>query len=191
MARHIPIILIGLLLATTACERPAPPTSAEAEATYNLTAYLQQQKQRLEAQKPMVLKSVTTENKPTETIQTDKIDWEDELAAFEQADLNRPALQEYYTKQETVLENGNVAVEYRKIEDTEPVVQYLRLTLTPTKQLQQLDAVLQDKNPLFFSRRTIQLQADPATGNISGYNVQGVQKLIFSDSLHYAVDANL
>lgn len=191
MAKYIPFFFLGLLLATTACERPVPPTSAEAEATYNLTAYLQQQKQRLVAEQPMVLKSVATENEPTETIQTDKINWEDELAVFEQADLNRPALLEYYTKQETVLDNGSVAVEYTKVENSEPLVQYLRLTISPDKQLQQLDAVLQDKNPLFFSRRSIQLQADPATGNISSYNVHGVQKLIFSDSLHYSVDANL
>ncbi|MFD2514064.1 hypothetical protein ACFSRY_09320 [Pontibacter locisalis] len=191
MAKYFPILSLGLLLAATACERPAPPTFTEEGAPYDLTAYLQQQKQRLVAEQPMVLKSVTTENQPTETVQTDKVDWEDELAVFEQTDLNRPALQEYYVKQETVLENGSVAIEYRKTENSEPLVQYLRLVISPDKQLQQLNAVLQDENPLFFSRRKVRLDADPVTGNISSYNVQGVQKLIFSDSLHYAVDANL
>jgi hypothetical protein len=178
-------------MATSACERPSPPTISEKEAFYDLTTYLAEQKQRLIAEQPMVLKSVATENTQPETIQTDKIDWNDELEVFEQADINRPALREYYTRHEATLENGNFAVEYKKVESSEPLVHYLRLIVSPEKQLIQLNAVLQDKNPLFFSRRKIQLQTDPTTGNITSYNVQGVQKLIFSDSLHYSVDANL
>ncbi|MDX5423350.1 MAG: hypothetical protein LPK07_06615 [Hymenobacteraceae bacterium] len=191
MARFNPLFLLGLLLATAACERPAPPTSAKAETSYNLTAYLQEQKQRLQAERPMVLKSVQTGDQPTETIETDAVNWEDELAVFEEADLNRPALQEYYTKQEQALEDGSTAITYHRREDAEPMVQHLQLILGPDQKLKQLDALLQDKNWLFYTRRNIQLLADPATGNLSGYNVQGVQKLIFGDSLHYKVDANL
>ncbi|RDV14446.1 hypothetical protein DXT99_15110 [Pontibacter diazotrophicus] len=191
MARHIPIFFLVLLLATTACERPTPPTSAEAEASYNLTTYLEQQIERLQAEQPMVLKSVTTEGTPTETIETAAVDWKDELAVFEQADLNRPALEEYYTKQEQVLGNGSIIVEYNRVEDAEPLVHYLRLELSPDRKLKQLNALLQDQNVLFYSRRNVQLSADPASGNISGYRVEGVQKLVLSDSLHYRVDANL
>lgn len=191
MARHIPIFLLVLLLATTACERPAPPTSAEAAASYNLTTYLQQQIDHLQAEQPMVLKSVTTEGKETETIETTQVDWEDELAVFGQADLNRPALEEYYTKQEQVLGNGDIVVEYNRVEDAEPLVHYLRLELTADRKLKQLNARIQDQNVLFYSRRNVQLNADPASGNISGYRVEGVQKLVLSDSLHYRVDANL
>ena len=191
MARHIPIFILVLLLATTACERPAPPTSAEAEASYNLTTYLQQQIERLQAERPNVLKSVSTEGAETETIETSQVDWKDELAVFEQADLNRPALEEYYTKKERVLENGSIVVEYNRVEDAEPLVHYLRLELTPDRKLKQLNALLQDQNVLFYSRRNVQLNANPATGNISGYRVEGVQKLVLSDSLHYRVDANL
>ena len=192
MARHIPTFLLVLLLATTtACERPTPPTTAEAEASYDLTTYLQQEIARLQAEQPMVLKSVTTEGIETETIETSEVDWEDELAVFEQADLNRPALQEYYTKQEQVLDNGSIVVEYNRVEDAEPLVHYLRLELTPDRRLKQLNALIQDENVLFYSRRNVQMSADPASGNISGYKVEGVQKLILSDSLHYRVDANL
>lgn len=191
MARHIPLFFLVLLLATTACERPTPPTSAKAGASYNLTAYLQEQIERLQAEQPPVLKSVTTEGTQTETIQASEVDWEDELAVFEQADLNRPALEEYYTKQEQVLGNGSIVVEYNRVEDAEPLVHYLRLELTPDRRLKQLNALLQDQNMLFFSRRNVQLSTDPASGNISGYRVEGVQKLILSDSLHYSVDANL
>lgn len=191
MANCIPILLLGLLLAISACERPAPPTAADAADSYNLSAYIAQQQQRLQAEKPMVLKSVTTEEKPTETIQTTEIDWKDELSVFGETDLNRPALQEYYIKEERVLEDGSIVLEYTKVEDAEPLVHYLRLEMTPDRVLRQLNALIQDQNILFYSRRNIQLTADPSSGNISGYRVQGVQKLVLSDSLHYQIDANL
>jgi len=191
VSRRIPILFLGLLLATTACERPTPPTAAEAEASYNLTAYLQRQKQLLQAEKPMVLKSVATEGQPVETIETSAIDWQDELAVFEETDLNRPALQEYYSKKEQVLEDGRIVVEYNRAEDAEPLVHYLRLELTPERKLRQLNALIQDQNVLFYTRRNVQLTADSASGNISGYRISGVQKLVLSDSLHYRVDANL
>lgn len=191
MANRIPVLLLGLLLATSACEQPTPPVVAEGENTFNLTAYLEQQQDRLQAEQPMVLKSVTTEGKPTETIQTAKVDWEDELSVFMDADLNRPALQEYYTRQEKVLDNGNIVVEFNRVEDVEPLVHYLRLELTPDRVLRQLNALIQDQNMLFYSRRNIQLSADASSGNISGYHVKGVQKMMLSDSLHYQIQANL
>ncbi|GAB3203051.1 hypothetical protein ABID22_001214 [Pontibacter aydingkolensis] len=190
MAKYSIGLILGLLLALTACEPPAP-VDTSAAGDYNLTLYLQEQKAHMQAKKPMVLKSVTTGDKPVETVETDEIDWEDELAVFEQLDLRRPALEDYYMKQETVLENGDIAVEYKKKEESEPLVHYLYLTLTPTRQLKELNATLQDKNPLFYSRRHVTLQTEPETGNVSSYRITGVQKLIFSDSLHFKVDANL
>lgn len=190
MAKYSSGLIFLVLLAFTACERPSPP-ALDGAAGYNLTLYLQEQKARMQAKKPMVLKSVTTENQLTETVETDEINWEDELAVFEQLDLRRPALEEYYIKQETTLDNGDIAIEYKKREESEPLVQYLYLTLSPTRQLKHLNATLQDQNPLFYSRRFVELETEPGTGNILGYSIKGVQKLIFSDSLHYSVDANL
>jgi hypothetical protein len=184
-------LLFVALLAFTACDRPVPPAADDAAAGYNLTLYLQQQKERLQAKKPMVLKSVNTIGEATETIETDAINWEDELAVFEQLDLRRPALEEYYNKQEFILENGDIAIEYNKLPDSKTLVNYLFITLNPEKQLKHLTATILDKNPLFFSDKKVQLQTDPGTGNISGYTIKGVQKLIFSDSLHYKVSANL
>ncbi len=143
------------------------------------------------AEKPMVLKSVTTEGKPTETIETSAVDWEDELAVFQETDLNRPALQEYYIRQEQALPDGSILVEYNRKEEAEPLVHYLRLELSPDRKLRKLNALIQDENILFYSRRNVQLTTDTQSGNISSYRVKGVQKLILSDSLHYQVDANL
>ncbi|TPE45496.1 hypothetical protein [Pontibacter mangrovi] len=192
MAKYKPLLWIGLLLATVACERPVPPAAQEAgPGTFNLSSYLQEQRLRLEKEQPMVLKSVATQDHEPEVVETPDIDWEDELTVFEQADLSRPSLQEYYTRQEQVLEDGSKAIEFTKLEDAEPQVQYLRLVITPKGKLKQLNARLQDKNIIFFSRRAIELSTNPQTGNISDYRVEGVQKMIFGDSLRYEVQARL
>lgn len=183
---------MGLLLAIVSCERPVPPASdSTGQVSYNLTAYLQQQKEALETEKPMVLKSVETQGEEAELVETPKVDWEDELTVFEQADLSRPSLQEYYTKQEKTLSDGSIQVEYRKLEDAEPQVHYLRLLLTPDGKLKKLNATLQDQNIIYYSRREIMLSTHPQTGDISSYRVDGVQKMVFGDSLHYSVKANL
>jgi len=192
MAGYTSSLFLALSLAMAACERPAPPAApAGGAGPYDLTAYLQQQKQRLQAEQPMLLKSVQTGKQPTETIETGQVDWEDELAVFEQAALSKTALAEYYTRQEQVLPDGRIAVTYHKRPDAESMVRRLQLILTPGQKLHQLQAQLQDKNWLFFTRRNVQLEADPATGNISAYSVEGVQKLIIGDTLHYYIDARL
>ena len=191
MGKYSAGLLLILALAFTACERPAPRATEGTANGFNLSQYLQGQIAAMQTQKPMVLKSVSTGNQPVETLETDQVDWEDELAVFEQLDLNKPTLQEYYSKRRLPLEGGGYAIEYRKLKDTEPLVHYLQLNFGPDQKLQQVQAVLQDKNPLFFSRRKVHLQTDSGNGNISSYRIEGVQKLIFSDSLRFRVDANL
>ncbi|GHA65157.1 hypothetical protein [Pontibacter akesuensis] len=191
MAKYTSFLLAGLLLVTAACERPAPPASDKADTYFDLTAYLQEQKRELQANQPMVLKAVATQGQAPEIKETTAIDWEDELTVFEQVDLNRPSLQEYYTKQEQVLEDGSVAVEYTKLPDAEAQVAYLRLRLSPEGRLLQLNARLQDENIIFFSNRSVQLDANAQTGDISSYKVEGVQKMVFGDSLRYMVETNL
>ncbi len=185
--------MVGVLLlgTTAACERPAPPVSARAADSQNITVYLQQQMQRLQAEKPMVLKSVKTENSPTETIETSEVDWEDELAVFQEVDLSRPALQDLYSEHREPHTDGSTSVSFRKVEEAETPVQYLQLQLSPQNNIQQLEALVLEKNLLFYSRRKVSLSTDPESGDVSSYRIEGVQKLIFGDSLHYRIDANL
>ncbi|WP_187262266.1 hypothetical protein [Pontibacter beigongshangensis] len=192
MVKPKTILILGSLVAMVACERPAAPTSASAAASYNLTAYLEQQTARLQKEQPMVLKSVTTQKQQTETIETTNLDWTDELAIFRDVDLSRPALREFYTETSTELPNGHTQVLYTKSETSAAPVQYLQLHLSPSQKLQRLEALVLDENILFYSRRKVVLTTDPQeNGNISSYRIEGTQKLIFSDSLHYNIIANL
>jgi hypothetical protein len=174
----------------TACERPIPLADG-AEPAYNLTGYLQEQMVRLQQEQPPVLKSVTTKGQPTETSQMHDVDWEKELAIFQEVDLSRPALRDFYEEERHTLPNGNTVSIFTKDAQSAAPVQRLQLTVSPFQKLEHLEATVLEENMLFYSTRNITLTADPGSGNLTSYRVEGVQKLVFGDSLRYVIDANL
>lgn len=184
------ILFAALAILTFSCEQPVPRTDS-ASGFYDVSAYLQKQKNYLRQTQPKLEKTVQTGDKAAETTEITQTDWEDELAIFEEADLRKPSLRDYYTRQEEALPDGGITIRYEKIKDIETPIQYLRLQLTPARTLQHLEASFLEKNALFYSNRTASLSVDSASGNISSYQIEGVQKLIFSDSLRYAIKANL
>lgn len=191
MTRYNVILLLTLLLATVACERPEPSIPDGSDTSYNLTSYLEQQIERLQQEKPPVLKTVTTQNKPTETVETTAVDWEKELSIFQEVDLSRPSLRDFYQEQQQTLPDGSTVTVFTKSEEAAAPVQRLQLTVSPYQQLEHLEAIVLEENILFYSRRKVTLTAERGTGNLLGYRVEGVQKLVLGDSLHYRIDANL
>jgi hypothetical protein len=182
---------LALLCGFTACERPAPRLADGAEPAYDLTAYLQEQTARLQQQQPPVLKSVTTKGQPPETIQMDEVDWEKELAIFQEVDLSRPALRDFYREERHTLPNGSTVSIFTKDAQAAAPVERLQLTVSPFQKLEHLEAVVLEENLLFYSKRNITLSAEPGSGNLTSYRVEGVQKLVLGDSLRYRIDANL
>ncbi|MBB6609641.1 hypothetical protein H7F15_01190 [Pontibacter sp. Tf4] len=189
--RNYSIACIAIaLVALVACEQPVPRNSS-ADGTFDVAGYVQQEIQRLQTRQPAVLKSVRTENEPAETIQLERVEWAEELAVFEEADINKPTLKEYYSREEQVLPEGGKAITFNRLPDAEAPIERLYLHLSPENKLQRLEATLQDQNLLFYSRRKAVLEADPLSGHLQSYHINGVQKLVFSDSLHYSVQVNL
>lgn len=191
MSSYRIIGLLALLGGLVACERPAPPASTGQATIFDLTGYLQEQTARLQQEQPPVLKSVIAKGQPTETLQMEEMDWEKELAIFHEVDLSRPALRDFYKEERHTLPNGSTVSVFTKDPEAATPVDRLQLTVSPAQKLERLEAVVLEENMLFYSKRNISLDADPASGNLSGYRVEGVQKLIFGDSLRYRVDANL
>ena len=191
MSSYRIIGLFALLVGLAACERPAPPASTEQSAFFDLTGYLQEQTARLQQEQPPVLKSVIAKGQPTETMQMEAMDWEKELAIFQELDLSRPALRDFYTEERHTLPNGSTVSVFTKDAEAAAPVDQLQLTVSPAQKLERLEAVVLEENMLFYSKRNISLDADPGSGNLTSYRVEGVQKLVFGDSLRYRVDANL
>ncbi len=187
------IIGLWLVLAVgiVACERPVPKLADGTEPTFVLTDYLNKQIARLQQEQPPVLKSVIAKGQPAETMQLERLDWEKELAIFQEVDLSRPALRDFYTEERHTLPNGSTVSIFTKDPDASAPVERLQLTVSPMQQLEHLEATVLEENMLFYSTRHITLMAEPGTGNLSSYRVEGVQKLILGDSLRYRIDANL
>jgi hypothetical protein len=183
--------VLALLWGFTACERPTPRLADGAEPAYNLTAYLQEQTARLQEQQPPVLKSVITKGQQTETLEMDDVDWEKELAIFQEADLSRPALRDFYQEERYTLPNGSTVSVFTKDAQAAAPVERLQLTVSPFQKLEHLEATVLEENILFYSKRIITLTAEPGSGNLASYRVEGVQKLVLGDSLRYRIDANL
>jgi hypothetical protein len=184
-------IVAAIVCGITACNQPAPHTEGSVDGFYNIAALVQQEKQRLQQLQPAVLKSVKTGDAPAETKQLENLDWNEELSIFEEADISKPTIREYYTRQEESLPDGSKVLHYTRKPDASAPVTYLRLQLSPSQVVQLIEAELLDENMLFYSRRKATLQASPQTGRLRSYEVIGVQKMIFGDSLHYTVQANL
>lgn len=191
MSRLRIIGILAFLVGFTACERPSPPPAEGAAPAYNLTGYLQEQTARLQEEKPPVLKSVTTKGQQTETTQMNDVDWEKELAIFQEVDLSRPALRDFYREERHTLPNGSTVSIFTKDAEAAAPVERLQLTVSPFQKLELLKATVLEENILFYSRRNITMTAEPGSGNLTGYRVEGVQKLIFGDSLRYRIDATL
>ncbi len=189
--KNYSIALLGVaLLAFTACDRPVPPVSDNPN-DFDVAAYVQAEIDRLQAKQPAVLKSVKTEDQPDETIQLDQLDWADELAIFAEADINKPTLREYYNREEEQTADGGKIIRFTKTEDAKVPVESLYLEISAQDKLQQLRTVIRDENLLFYSKRSATLESNPETGRIQGYEVKGVQKMIFGDSLRYSIMGTL
>jgi hypothetical protein len=184
------ILWVAIVFLAAACEQPVPH-AADEKVFFDVAAYLQEQKNYLQVTQPMLLKSVQTGEKEIETQEIAETDWEQELAIFEGADLRKPSLRDFYDWKEQVLPNGNILVQYTKMEDAEAPVEYLHLELSSNRQLRHLEVSFLEENMLFYSKRKASMSINPGSGNISSYKINGVQKLIFGDSLRYAVKAIL
>jgi hypothetical protein len=150
---------------------------------FDVKKYLDAQVTRLNQLQPAVEKQVQLRNGRTETTRVAKTDWSKELQIFYQADINKPALRGVYSTA-TV---GNQQQYTRKPGSDAPVAS---LAIGPAanqpKQVPEtLAAVIQQDNALFYSEKKLRLSV--RNGQLAEYEVRGVQKLAFFDTVRYSV----
>lgn len=176
------------------------PPAAEQEsarntpAYYDLEGFLNRQIQYLQTTKPLVTKTVTDGQGVAETQKVREINWERELELFKEVDLNRPAIRDYFTlTRQTDPATGYTTETYVKKPGSYTNVDFLEVELDPNRQLRRMRAATQQDNPLLYTQRHLQLSVAPGPDQprITSYRVQGVQKLILSDSVRYAIDAEV
>lgn len=192
------LTLIGLLGGLSGCGSPPPEPGASAGTAgapvrpvyYDVQGFLNEQIQHLNTTRPAVTKAVLEDGQPAETQQTRDIRWERELTLFQEVDINRPALRDYFTvTRQQDPATGHTTETYHRKPDAYTMVEFLEVELDGQQRLRQLRAATRQDNMLLYSHRDLALSATPVgnTSRITTYHIRGVQKLILADSTRYAV----
>jgi hypothetical protein len=125
----------------------------------------------------------------------DSTAWSHELDVFRQLDLiNRPIYQNAYTIKDGVKDSkSNLLI--KSFEDpADSAVPYLRLYYRDTPlRLKKLEALYQETNSLYGSQRKLEMYFDDTKGSsyLKGYLIEGDQKMILSDSVHYSIRSEI
>lgn len=110
------------------------------------------------------------------------VNWEQELALFAKADLNKPVLREAYTIQKTA-----TGITYTA-KESGLVVEYLRISGLGAVP----DSVAiryHEKNTLYLTQREMYLTF--ANEQLRSYRIKGYQQMVLSDTVHYAVEGQV
>lgn len=174
---------LGALLVSTLLLGCIPEETAEAvelKPFFDLQAFIDAEVERLESDVPRADKSVTF-NEETESHEAMELNYEDELAIFRNADINRPAWLEKYSIDST-REGSRVRVEYVAL-DTTLAVRSMRV-IEEGEQVVQIEVENQTGTVLSDGRQL--LRYEPATG----YLIDSYQDRRFGESLDTRIEVS-
>ena len=103
--------LLALWLCLAACAPEAPAGTIDSAPFFDLSGYISQEVERLEAAKTKVEKTITL-NGVVETKQLDDINFSNDLRLFREADINRPAWLEKYSTEKQMLSGSHTITTY-------------------------------------------------------------------------------
>ncbi|MFB9863084.1 hypothetical protein [Rufibacter immobilis] len=194
--RRAPLLgLVFILFGASACEeeQPTGPTTARrTQQAFDLVTFLDQETKALSAQPAAVRKTVSEEGKPTETKTIATLHWGEELGAFADADINKPALTGAFTQETSNNAAGQQVHRYKAKDGANTNVQEVTYTVNAQGQLVQLSATMVQENMLFRTQKQLFLQAQPgATPSLQRYRLEETQKLLLMDAQHYGVAAEV
>jgi hypothetical protein len=178
---------VSLLLAACAPDTGAPKPIIRSR-YFNLKGFLDAQAALLNKQRPAVEKRVQLRNGQLETTRVPQVDWTKELQIFYQADITKPALRGAYTIDSVVTADGLLRRTYSRREGIENPVRTLTV-VTEGPQVREVQAVITQDNPLFYSEKQFTLHAQQ--NKLADYQVRGVQKLVLFDTLRYSASSRL
>ncbi|HAI74615.1 MAG TPA: hypothetical protein DCM08_00070 [Microscillaceae bacterium] len=181
------IVALSLL---SACQ--APNTSKDKDKLYfEVESLITQQIQWLEKIKPKVEKQVVVDGKlEQKTIEVQS--WAKELEMFMQADLNKPALRDAYTKKDSSASNEKFTIYTAR--EARTTVRRLRIAWDG-QQAKSLQAWIRNENYLYISTRhlTLLLASQPPQNQwlVRQYSIETMQKMIFNQPRSYRLIAKI
>jgi hypothetical protein len=186
---HRPTFIIALALGLLAGLSGCGEVTGNADSRFvGLEALLDEQVQLLQSAKPAVKKRVLATG-GTEEKTFRNLDWQKELAAFRQADLSKPGLRGAYTVQDVA---PNVRL-FRVKPGQNSEVQEVRVEFTDDNRVKSVQALVNDENYLYHTRRTFRLDFAPRGDQwmVRTYRIEGFQKLLWNQAKPFAVQAEV
>jgi hypothetical protein len=166
------------------CQEEPTPVAPDAPGMYfDVPAFLAGQEAQLQAEKPMVKKTVAIRGQKPETQLLTPENWEEELRYFKETDLNKKALQGAYQVSETTDGPYKITRYTLKPETTAPI-SLLEIKTDAAGNVMQLKALAEQKNVLVYTREWLTFTLN-ASRKWQSYRISGVQKVLLSDSLQY------
>jgi hypothetical protein len=173
-------ILLLLLLISAGC---SSDSSVESQFYYDVKGLITKQIQLLSAQEKPLNKTVTVNAEVANTVLKD-IQWNKELELFNQADINKSAYQKSYWADTTSLTQVYV------LKDTEDLpVKTLRVVLDGQRRPSRVEATISNKNYLYESEKHLLMNL--ANGQLTSYEIEGFQQIVFGKRERFRVEAHL
>ena len=157
---------------------------------FDVVGFVEAQAALLKKEKPGAVKTVSENQKPTESKKVQNLDWEEELETFRELDINKPAFRNAYAStQQQDPTTGNTTITYRKKPGYDGNVQFLSVTTNGSGQVLGVQGLQESENILLKSRRELKLQCNTKNGavRVISYTIRGFQKPIIFDALYYTI----
>ena len=148
---------------------------------YNLKAYFMNQANKLSARNQKVRKTITKDGR-SEVIEVSNLNWVEELEAFKESDINKPAWRDAYVTDTVFLQKSTV-ISHDALNEDNPI-QRLVVTLDPeTGSCLRVSIDKHTDNFLYHSRQKLFYSAG------EGYRIKGTLKVEYLFESEYEVDA--
>ena len=171
------------------CAAPETRLQAEPQVYFDVPGFINAQIAILEKEPVALQKTVGFGQEKPETGTITQVDWNKELALFREIDLNKKALKGLYTETRTQLPAGE-KLRYTRQPDADVPFAFVEISRNQNQQVTALRAVYEQENGLFFNREERFLTTSP-NGQLQAYQIDGVQKVRFFDSLNYTINSRL
>lgn len=163
---------------------------------FDLDSLVSSQVVYLSKSKASLKKEATISDKSSSSVNMlDSTAWSHELDVFRQLDLiNRPIYSDVYNTKDGVKDSKSNLLIRSYEAPANSTVPYLRLYYqTTTARLKKLEALYQEANSLYNSQRKLEMYFDDTSGKpyLTGFFIEGDQKMILSDSVHYTIQGEI
>lgn len=157
---------------------------------YDVDSLLNEQLQLLVAQDLSIEKQISIDGEQElDTVTFDSLGWNNELAVFRIADINKPNLKGLYTATEEKKDDQTI---WRYTTEKPSLgIEYLYIYFTKNQQLEKIEARYNEDNALYISERNLTLIFDPSSNNLRGYTVEGSQKMVMKDPVEFRIQSQI